>query len=299
MSKLIFGCEQLGGMDWGKISMESMNLALNDFYHRGYRDFDTAGIYGLGASEINLSKALGYRIHDCKIHTKGGLYALAGQGERSLIRRDCSKKSIENSVIGSLKRLGIDSIYCYYYHYYDDNTDINEIAETIFKLKSDGLIKNIGISNFNINVLSKLFEIIKIDYIQYEYNLFNKNDLFLSFSKNNNIKYIGYSTLARGILTNLISSESLKNFQNDDRRSRLDSFSKTNLDKSRIKISKLIEYCKKNKLSISAVMLAYYFQTNALYGHIFGVKNISQFQENVSLIEKPISPELMTIIKGL
>ena len=56
---MCFGCEPLGGTDWGDIDVNSIEKAIHKALDLGINFFDTAGVYGLGLSEERLSKILG------------------------------------------------------------------------------------------------------------------------------------------------------------------------------------------------------------------------------------------------
>ena len=53
-SRFCFGCEQLGGTDWGDIDIDELNAAVELALARGVNFFDTAAVYGLGLSERRL-----------------------------------------------------------------------------------------------------------------------------------------------------------------------------------------------------------------------------------------------------
>ena len=59
VTSLGLGCEPLGGTDWGHIDHDEVRSAVGRAFDLGIRVFDTADVYGLGRSEIELSKALG------------------------------------------------------------------------------------------------------------------------------------------------------------------------------------------------------------------------------------------------
>jgi len=73
ISRIGFGCEPLGGTDWGEVDEGLAMSAVSRALELGINFFDTANIYGLGRSEEILSKALGSRRHEVIIATKFGL----------------------------------------------------------------------------------------------------------------------------------------------------------------------------------------------------------------------------------
>jgi len=72
-SKICFGCEPLGGTDWGDIDLDKIEEAINLSIEKGLNFFDTADCYSLGLSEERLSHILGSKRKDLVIATKGGM----------------------------------------------------------------------------------------------------------------------------------------------------------------------------------------------------------------------------------
>ena len=59
LSPLAIGCEPLGKTDWGFVNVSDCKKAIKKAFDKGVNVFDTADVYGLGRSEIELSNALG------------------------------------------------------------------------------------------------------------------------------------------------------------------------------------------------------------------------------------------------
>ena len=72
-SKICFGCEPLGGFNWGNVNLRQIEKAISISIDSGVNFFDTADVYGLGLSEKRLSRILGEKRHDMIIATKGGV----------------------------------------------------------------------------------------------------------------------------------------------------------------------------------------------------------------------------------
>ena len=73
VSRVAFGCEQLGGIDWGTYDRESVMLAVKRALDLGVNFFDTADVYALGGSEEALAEALGESRRNVIIATKVGV----------------------------------------------------------------------------------------------------------------------------------------------------------------------------------------------------------------------------------
>ena len=90
LSPFCFGCEPLGGVDWGDVNIPKIERAIHCALEFGINFFDTAGAYGLGLSEERLSRILGENRHNVVIATKGGLSWEKNKtiNKRSFITRD-------------------------------------------------------------------------------------------------------------------------------------------------------------------------------------------------------------------
>src|SRR5690606_37356832 len=146
ISVFCFGCEPLGGTDWGDIDLAECENAVRHAYERGVRFFDTADVYGLGASEERLSRALAGNRFEAMIATKGGVRWSSDEGGRARTWRDLDPAYLRGAVDDSLRRLRIDSIGLYYLHWPDERTDLRETLECLAEMKLSGKIQRIGLS---------------------------------------------------------------------------------------------------------------------------------------------------------
>src|SRR6185312_8099008 len=130
LSRICFGCEPLGGMDWGEVDFNAVASAVERALELGVNFFDTAAVYGLGLSEERLAAILGRRRHDVVIATKGGLaWKIGRPGSRAIVSRDSSLPCLRHGVEASLRRLQLDRIPVYYIHWPDPNTEIRHAFE--------------------------------------------------------------------------------------------------------------------------------------------------------------------------
>lgn len=200
VSRIGFGCWQLGGHGWGKISEAEVVKAVDTAIDNGINIFDTAPIYGLGHSEELLGKILGSRRKNVIIATKVGLLWEKNQTFRKLT--DNSPANIEREIDANLKRLRTDYIDIYQVHWPDPNTPIQDTMGTMQKLKKSGKIRLIGCCNFPLGLLMEALKYGQIDTVQVAYNLIDReveNDL-LPFCGENGIGVLTYSSIGKGLL---------------------------------------------------------------------------------------------------
>lgn len=110
VSRIVFGCEPLGGTDWGTVDLKMASRAVVRALDLGVNFFDTADVYGLGQSEKVLADALGVRRHDVIIATKFGVAWRDCGGDRAVTYRDSSPRRVTEAIEASLRRLRLESI---------------------------------------------------------------------------------------------------------------------------------------------------------------------------------------------
>ena len=162
LSRLAYGCWRVAGSNPRELTAENEKAGIQAIitaYEAGYTVFDNADIYGGGAAEILLGKALkevsGMR-KNVVIVTKCGVRRAGDPKPEFPYRYDFSKEYIISSCENSLKRLGIDSIDIYLLHRPDHLCDPAEVAEAFEKLHSQGKVKAFGVSNFSPSQITML-----------------------------------------------------------------------------------------------------------------------------------------------
>jgi len=155
----------------------------------GYRHIDTAEIYGN-------QKFIGQ--------------AIKGKKEEVFITSKVWFENLHfddvlNACENSLKELKTDYINLYLIHWPNRSVNIKETMLAMKRLLNDGLIKNVGVSNFTINHLKDALKTgIKIVANQVEFHPYLYQKELLDFCKRNKILVIAYSPLGRG---NLLKDE--------------------------------------------------------------------------------------------
>ena len=132
------GCNNFGM----RIDAAAAQAVVNRALDLGVTLFDTAELYGMGASEEMLGKALGSKRQDVVVATKFGM-PTAG-----LKAPGCgSRRYIMSAVEKSLKRLGTDYIDMYMVHFPDPVTPVEETARALDDLVRAGKIRYAALSN--------------------------------------------------------------------------------------------------------------------------------------------------------
>src|ERR1700716_2613180 len=132
---------------------------------------DTADSYGPEVSERLIREALWPYPAGLVIATKGGLL----RDGPDLWRPDGRPGHLRQALEGSLKRLGLERIDLYQFHRPDPAVPYEESVGELVRLKDEGKIRHIGISNVSEEQLDKALALTEIVSVQNRYNLSDRD----------------------------------------------------------------------------------------------------------------------------
>ncbi len=291
-AQIVIGCEQLGGTDWGAIDENEIKSAISRAFDNGLRRFDTADVYGLGASEERLSQALGSRIHDAFIISKGGVRWEKGDG-RARTWKDNSPAYLASALDDSLRRLNVDAIDLYFIHWPDNVTPIDEMLSFCETAKTAGKIKSFGLSNFPREAVHTAAQS-GLGAMQSGLSLLSTEAEQRPFVEAGvlSLARYGYGALAQGLLTGKYSVQD--KFGANDRRHRLSHFAQ--LDHAHIRqILDTLKGCAVNhNKTMGQIAVQALRQSGLLENVIVGVKSIAQIDDLLGLAGFELSPEALT-----
>jgi aryl-alcohol dehydrogenase-like predicted oxidoreductase len=215
VSRVALGTWAIGGWMWGGSNESDAINAIHAALDRGINLIDTAPVYGFGASEQIVGKALaaGGRRKRTYIATKVGLDWKDGKPFRNAGKARIIKEAEE-----SLRRLQTDVIDLYQVHWPDPNTAIGEVADAMGELQRAGKIRAIGVSNFSPAQMDEFREVAPLHSAQPPYNLFERGieDDVLPYCRERNIALLAYGSLCRGLLSGSMTKST--RFTGDDLR---------------------------------------------------------------------------------
>ena len=170
----------------------------NTFVNGGGNFIDTANVYCVNDSDVGhneklVAKALSQfeNTNDIFVATKGGLRRPKGNwtvdASPDWLRQSCDK---------SLQRLNTDSIFLYQLHSPDPNIPLTDSIGELAKLKEEGKIKHIGLSNVTVEHIELALSITQIMSVQNRCNLYERTSFengVVKYCENNDITFIGHS----------------------------------------------------------------------------------------------------------
>lgn len=217
LTRIALGTWAIGGSMWGGTDEKQSIATVQSAIDRGITCIDTAPVYGCGQSEELVGRALkeGGRRDKAVIATKCGLN---WKDDQKTIFRDSTAKRLEQEVEDSLKRLQTDHIDLYQVHWPDTTLPIEEVAETMRRIKESGKVRAIGVSNFNTDQIKAFESVCPISTVQPPYNLFERDieKTLLPTLIEQNIGTLTYGALCRGLLSGKMKRDST--FSGDDLR---------------------------------------------------------------------------------
>lgn len=249
----------------GQVSLEVVNEILNVAKQNGISLIDTAIAYGnseaiLGKFDLSSFSVIS-KIPSLKMH----------------------RESIEKSVLGSIERLNIDSLYGVMLH--DENNvfiENNKLLNELKSLKEQGLIKKVGASFYSPEIAMKAIEEGIVDIIQipanqldsrfYEQGIFDK-------AKERNVEVHIRSLFLQGLLA-IVNSDRPMNFQKHP------------------DLIKYDKYAQEFDLSNLELALLYLEQTKGVDFGVLGFVNALQLKEtliayqNIKKVKRELKPEL-------
>ncbi|MGO9333996.1 MAG: aldo/keto reductase [Acidimicrobiales bacterium] len=259
---------------WGEQDDDQSLAAIDRALELGVNWIDTAAVYGLGHSEEVVGRALAGRKDHPYVFTKASL--LDGGGGR--IVHQLKRDSILREVDSSLNRLGVDAIDLYQIHWPDPEPDIEEAWATFAELKERGLVRHIGVSNFNVAQMQRIQQIAPVETLQPPYSLIDRavEGSILPFAERERIGVIVYSPMGSGLLSGAMTRERIASLPEDDWRKRSAQFNEPRLAHNLDLVERLRLVAGRHDATPGAVAVAWTLLNPAVDGAIVGFRRPSQ-----------------------
>ena len=278
LTSLGIGAWAIGGagweFGWGAQDDNDSIAAIRAGIDAGFNWIDTAAIYGLGHSEEIVAKALEGVSKKPYIFTK----CERRWGSDNKIFPSLKADSIRQECEDSLRRLKVDVIDLYQIHWPQPDEDIEEGCTEMARLKEQGKVRWIGLSNFNVEQMKRAQKIAPITSLQPPYSLLVRDieKEILPFVKQNNIGVIVYSPMRAGLLTGKMTRDRALSLPKDDWRSRNADFQEPKLSRN----LELVEILKKigeaHGRTPGEVALAWTLRNPAVTAAIVGIRKADQ-----------------------
>ena len=282
ITPIIMGTWQAGKSMWVGIEDAETIKAIRSAFEAGITTVDTAEVYGNGHSEQIVAQALS----DVREQVTYATKVFANHLKYDQVIEACE---------GSLKNLKTDYIDLYQIHcpsgaYNSKVVPIEETMSALNKLKEQGKIRAVGVSNFSRAQIEEASQYGRIDSLQPPYSLFWRQveKDTTPYCVENNISILAYSSLAQGLLTGKFSPD--HKFEKGDHRAKNKLFKGENYERVQHALDKLRPIAERHQCSLAQLSLAWLIaqpQTNA----IAGARNAEQASQNAKAAEVKLSAE--------
>jgi aryl-alcohol dehydrogenase-like predicted oxidoreductase len=201
ISVIGFGAWEAGGTAWGPNSSdEAVIEAIRVGLDAGIDWIDTAEVYGDGVSETLVGRAIADRRDEVVVATKVAPQPEGTGFAPGQVREACEK---------SLGRLGTDRIDLYQLHWSDPSgSPLEDTWGAMGELRDAGLVRSIGVSNFDRRQIERCLAIGHVDSLQPEFSMLSRADAeLIRWCGDRGIGVITYGPLAYGLLTGAITAD--------------------------------------------------------------------------------------------
>ena len=288
-----FGSWAIGGAGWShgwgpqddNRAVEAVERALE----LGINWIDTAAVYGLGHSEELIGKVLAGLKSKPLVFTKCSLV----WNDNRRIGNSLKADSIRRECEASLRRLNVDAIDLYQVHWPHPEHDIEEGWRTMAELKEEGLVRHIGVSNFNVEQMQRAHAIAPVESLQPPYSMLRRaieTDI-LPFCLEQNIGVIAYSPMLSGMLSGAMTRERALNLPPDDWRRNNKEFQEPRLSYNLELVELLKKTGKKHGLSAGEVAVAWTLRHPAVTATIVGGRSAEQVEGTIGAAEMTFAQE--------
>ncbi|RDW19813.1 aldo/keto reductase [Oceanobacillus chungangensis] len=280
--------QNLNEADGKAFVREALNLGVNFI--------DTADIYGLGRSEELVGEVVKeFNRDDVVIATKGAQHWY----EDGTVKTDNRPEYLREAVEKSLQRLQLDYLDLYYLHFPDGETSFAESIGELVRLKEEGKIRAIGISNVSLDQLKEANKNGDISVLQSPYNMLDRSaeTELLPYCVENNISFIPYGPLSFGLLSGTFTKEST--LDSLDWRQSLPLFQGEQFQQAIKTVDKLKEFANQKETSLPNLALAWLLAQDGVDAVIPGGKRKERIRENVQASDINLSKDELNIIEDI
>ena len=300
ITRVGFGAWAIGGggweFGWGPQQDEESIAAIHRAMELGINWVDTAAVYGFGRSERVVGRAIAGLSERPYVFTKASLLD-DGTGH---VRHSLKRDSVLREAEASLQRLGVEAIDLYQIHWPDPEQDIEEGWSALAELKEQGLVRHIGVSNFDVGQLRRIQSITPAETLQPPYSLVERaaEGEILPFAERAGIGVIVYSPMGSGLLTGAMTRERIEQLPADDWRARDPRFAEPQLSEHLALADRLGAVADRHGVTPGAVAVAWTLRNPAVDGAITGFRRPDQVDPIVAAAGLELTDEDMNEIEA-
>jgi aryl-alcohol dehydrogenase-like predicted oxidoreductase len=203
VSAIGLGCMNICHAYGAPVSTEQAERVLLGALDAGVTHFDTAALYGFGASETMVGNVLAKHRNQFTLASKCGMQGVDVAGDGKLVRViDGRPETLKATCEAALKRLRTEVIDLYYLHRWDKAVPIEDSVGALSDLVRAGKIRAIGLSEVSAATLRRAHAVHPVAALQTEYSLWTRNAeiAVLDACRELGVAFVAFSPVARGFL---------------------------------------------------------------------------------------------------
>jgi aryl-alcohol dehydrogenase-like predicted oxidoreductase len=253
----------------------------------GITFLDTADVYGAGANEELVGRAIAGRRDEVVLATKFG-NRWFDDGRRTI---DGTPEYVHQAIDASLRRLNVDFVDLYYQHRVDANTPIEETVGAMAELVAAGKVKHIGLSEAGPRTIRRANAVHPISALQSEWSLWSRDPEaeVLPAVRELGIGFVAYSPLGRGFLAGRFSSRD--ELTDDDFRRNHPRMNDETFERNRALADRVRDLAEAKGRTPAQLALAWVLARGEDVVPIPGTKRRTYLEENAAATEVELSDE--------
>ncbi|MET7281533.1 aldo/keto reductase [Kribbella sp. NPDC005582] len=293
VSRLGLGCMGMSFAYGEPDDVESV-ATLHRALDLGITFLDTADMYGFGANEELIGRAIKDRRDEVFLATKFGIVGDPRTATRGV---NGSPEYVRAAIDRSLTRLGVDHVELYYQHRADPAVPIEETVGALASLVEAGKIRYVGLSEASAETIRRAHAVHPITAVQSEWSLFSRDieESVLPTCRELGIGIVPYSPLGRGMLTGALPDQ----LAADDFRRTLPRFTGENLDANLALVDRVRAVAARLGATPGQVALAWVLAQGNDIAPIPGTKRRKYLEENAGALSVELSEEDLAALSEL
>lgn len=292
LTRFAFGCEQLGGYEWGEVDAREIATAIAVAIEQGVKVFDTADCYGRGESERRLGAIIKSHRDRVLLATKFGVRF----SDTGSVWYDSSPGWAQQALEDSLRRLNTDVVDLFQMHYWDGVTPLLGLFDHLEKLRDQGKIRWYGVTNhLPPEIMPQAYP--GLVSVSLEYSLIERTHEHAAERLGGaGLTFLAHGSLGQGLLSGKYGAET--HFQANDRRARprYHNFHGERYARNQRIVQVLVREASKLGVLPSQAAIAWVLQKLPTSLALVGIKRVQQLREALGALTFTLPAETMATL---